>query len=122
MVSRRMNSLGFGALRRGGEVTVRGAKKTYVIQTMSGREARVKALIEEAERVQRAFFEKNFAVTHKVLIEEHREGFATGYTDNYIKVYIKDEDRRRVVNSFVNVRLIGHYHDGCLAEEAEKGR
>lgn len=84
--------------------------------------ARVKALIEEAERTERAFFEKNFAVPHKVLIEEHREGYATGYTDNYIKVYIKDEDRRLTVNRFVTVRLIGHYHDGCLAEEAEKGR
>lgn len=84
--------------------------------------ARVKALIEEAERTERAFFEKNFAVPHKVLIEEHREGYATGYTDNYIKVYIKDEDRRLAVNRFVNVQLTGHYHDGCLAEEAEKGR
>ena len=102
----------------------RGTAAAEIGDTVDGsvKSARVKALIEEAERVQRAFFEKNFAVTHKVLIEEHREGFATGYTDNYIKVYIKDEDRRRAVNSFVNVRLIGHYHDGCLAEEAEKGR
>ena len=38
-------------------------------------------------------FLKNFSAEHKVLVEERSVDFVTGYTDNYIKVYIEDKNK-----------------------------
>ena len=51
-----------------------------------------------------------------VLIEEHRDNYATGYTDNYIRVYIEDENTQLLPGTFLNVKLTDIYQDGCLAE------
>jgi len=80
---------------------------------------RLEALSEE---VAREFEEKNYGRMHSVLIEKTEDGFATGYTENYIRVYIPDAERRLQAGTFRDVRLIEHYKDGCLAETAEQGR
>jgi hypothetical protein len=48
-----------------------------------------------------------------VLIEEYLEdtGCLTGYTDNYIRVYIK-EDRVDIINEFCKVKLGEDFMDG----------
>ena len=35
------------------------------------------------------FNEKNYTAIHTVLAEEEQDGYITGYTDNYIRVYIE---------------------------------
>lgn len=66
--------------------------------------------------VARDFIRKNMLVEHTVLIEEHQAGYATGYTDNYIRVYIEDSDYVLEPGSFVTVRLEELHEDGCIAK------
>lgn len=96
---------------------------------------RIDRLIAEADDTAEAFIKKCSARTHKVLTEERvterKEGrvteFVTGYTDNYIKVYIEDADGRIPCGEFCEVRLGEIFKDGCLASivdtagSAEKG-
>jgi threonylcarbamoyladenosine tRNA methylthiotransferase MtaB len=71
-----------------------------------------------SEETARNFIEKNINASgdHTVLTEEHRDGYMTGYTGNYIKVYIKDTDEILQPGQFLKVRLIEAFRDGCLAE------
>ena len=66
--------------------------------------------------IARDFIRKNMLVEHTVLIEEHQAGYATGYTDNYIRVYIEDSDYVLEPGSFVTVRLEELHEDGCIAK------
>ena len=63
----------------------------------------------------RRFMEASSAVTHTVLTEEIRDGYMTGYTGSYIKVYIP-KDKSPAAGEFCEVRLTGPYMDGCKAE------
>ena len=49
---------------------------------------RSKVLIEAAEEVQRKVLEKCRGTVRRVLFEQEEDGMITGYTDNYIKVYV----------------------------------
>ena len=69
-----------------------------------------------ASEIAEDFVRSNMNAVHTVLIEEHRENFATGYTDNYIRVYIEDENTQLLPGTFVKVKLTDLYQDGCLAE------
>jgi len=57
------------------------------------------------------FIEKN--KTGRVLIEEMSKDFGEGYTENYIKCYVKGEFK---VGDIVNVELLKPFKDGALAE------
>ena len=50
-----------------------------------------------------------------VLIEEEIEGFYVGYTENYIKAYIKGD----YTNKILKVTLKEGYLDGVLAQIKE---
>lgn len=67
----------------------------------------------ESEAVAHRFIEENFGRTHIVLTEEIQDGFVTGYTDNYIKVYVETETPR--LGEFSRVQLTQIYKDGCKA-------
>ena len=76
------------------------------------------------EETAKAFIEANVsgrsagadsAVTHTVLIEESRGGYATGYTGNYIKTYIEDSDGRIEAGKLYKAVLTGPFRDGALA-------
>ena len=54
------------------------------------------------------------AVRTALLEEETEEGLLTGYTDNYIKVYVSGE--RELLNRFCNIRLLSEYKDGMKGE------
>ena len=84
--------------------------------TPADKTARVNELINRAENVAQEFQKRNFGVVHRVLVETFEEDYATGYTSNYIKVYIKDKERKLVSGEFVEVRLVANYKEGCLAE------
>lgn len=52
----------------------------------------------------------------KVLIEEKNGDYFEGYTENYIKCYIKADDNRIQVGDIVEVRIEKPFKDGALAE------
>ena len=55
-------------------------------------------------------------VVHTVLAEEVQDGYMTGYTGSYIKVYIEDAGSSIEPGQFYNVQLTGLFRDGCLGE------
>ena len=77
------------------------------------------AILEEAaEEVARDF---RLSITGKeqtVLIEEEEDGYMTGYTGNYIKVYIYDPERRLKTGEFVKAATADAFMDGALASLA----
>ena len=89
-------------------------------------------MVQEAgDRAAADFFERSIGDVRRVLIEERvdmndvgaearveGEAYLCGYTDNYIRVYIRiDEDKSdRYINTFVDVGLVDHFRDGMLGE------
>ncbi len=67
------------------------------------------------------FHRRNLDQTQVLLAEQHEDGMVTGYTGNYIKVYIPDPTASICVGEFYSVRLVEIYKDGCLAEVTGKG-
>ena len=76
---------------------------------------RVEKLSEAGDESSRKFFEKNLGKVRKLLVEEKTGDYYTGYTDNYIKVYVKEPLE---VNEFYDVKLTGLHEDGMTAEKA----
>ena len=76
---------------------------------------RADALEKAAGETAREFMEANFGVIHTVLTEEIQDGYMTGYTGNYIKVYI-DAGKAPDAGTFCEVRLTELFRDGCMAE------
>ena len=77
-------------------------------------------LLQEAgNRAAAGFCEKNLGRQEIVLIEEYlsRDGVVTGYTGNYIRVYIKctEEAAGELLNTFRQIRLTESFRDGCIA-------
>lgn len=68
-----------------------------------------------ADRAFEAFAEQNTGRTHRLLAEERADGYVTGYTDNYIRVYVKDEGEEIKTGGFCDVRITGMMRDGALA-------
>ena len=64
------------------------------------------------------FVEANRGTVHTVLIEEFTDDYATGYTGNYIKVYIYDPERRLKTGEFVKAATADAFMDGALASLA----
>ncbi|MGN0733140.1 MAG: tRNA (N(6)-L-threonylcarbamoyladenosine(37)-C(2))-methylthiotransferase MtaB [Emergencia sp.] len=75
---------------------------------------RSQVLIEKADDAARAFYEKCQGAVRRVLFEEAVDGMVTGYTDNYVKVYVQGNED--MLNHFYDVRLIEEYRDGMKGE------
>jgi len=76
-------------------------------------------MIVGAEQSARRFFGDNLGKRRRVLIEEYIEksGTFTGFTENYIRVYIDRSSAYSVdLNAFVDVKLKGLYKDGVKGE------
>jgi len=76
---------------------------------------RAAGLEELGGKAARAFIGANLGVEHTVLIEEYIDGYATGYTGNYIKVYIPYEEGKTAAGEFCDVVLTKTFRDGALA-------
>ena len=55
------------------------------------------------------FLQENIGKTHKVLVEEYKDGYSVGYTENYIYTYID----QKLPNGIYEVELIEKFKDGC---------
>ena len=74
-------------------------------------------LQEAGRQTSASFCMKNLGQVRTVLVEEFlpERGMLTGYTDNYIRVYIAcpEADAAEMLNTFRQVRLTEVYRDGC---------
>jgi threonylcarbamoyladenosine tRNA methylthiotransferase MtaB len=75
---------------------------------------RAELLEETAGLAADRFVKEQIGRPQRVLIEEIKGGYATGYTDNYVKVYIKDGDLE--AGCFVDAKITGFHKDDALAE------
>lgn len=64
------------------------------------------------------FVNANAGAVHTILIEESEDGYATGYTGNYIKAYIHDPDGELKAGGFVTAEITEAFRDGALARLA----
>ena len=76
---------------------------------------RAEVLESLGEKAAKAFTGANLGVTHTVLIEESCDGYATGYTGNYIKTYIEDPEGRIEAGKLYKAVLTRTFKDGALA-------
>ena len=76
-------------------------------------------LEEAADEVARGFRESILGSEHVVLVEQEEDGFMTGYTGNYIKVYISDSEKTLRPGEFCRVKLTELYREGCKALPAD---
>ena len=83
---------------------------------------RAEALEAASEKVATEFKEKNLNTNHEVLIEEIEDGYATGYTGNYIKTYISTagSEASGWPGQILTVKPLGLFRDGILAEVAHR--
>ncbi|MDD7718780.1 MAG: tRNA (N(6)-L-threonylcarbamoyladenosine(37)-C(2))-methylthiotransferase MtaB [Eubacteriaceae bacterium] len=77
---------------------------------------RSQMLIEKAEESAQLFYKRCEGATRRVLFEEYADDceMITGYTDNYIKVYVAGNEE--MLNNFYDVKLIEEYKDGMKGE------
>ncbi|MBQ6623240.1 MAG: tRNA (N(6)-L-threonylcarbamoyladenosine(37)-C(2))-methylthiotransferase MtaB [Mogibacterium sp.] len=104
----------------------KGTKGAELKGRIAGEVSKERAARLETEASETAceFNKKNFGIECRVLAEEEQDGFITGYTDNYIKVYIDfagftDDDSAPRLGEFCKVKLTENYKDGCKAVPAE---
>ena len=87
------------------------------------KKARSQMLMEAGEQACQRFLEQNRGKVRKVLLEEYKEEqrALTGYTDNYIRVYLpaeegQDSELDGLINNFRDVRLVEPFLDGMKGE------
>ena len=74
---------------------------------------RVNKLLELKNNCKNAFASSMIGKTFNVLFEEDKDGYATGYTENYLRVYLKADNLNGCMKK---VKIIKPYLDGALAE------
>ncbi len=77
------------------------------------KEARSRQAIAVAEQMRQKYQNKMLGTVVQVLFEEPEDGFFTGHTPNYVKVYVKQENLH---NQILPVKITGQFRDGLLAE------
>lgn len=82
---------------------------------------RIRRLMETAEKEREAFNRRSIGAVSKVLAERNESGYVTGYSDNYTKVYIDEDDfGEREISGFYLVKLLKTYKDGMIGEVVRK--
>ncbi len=76
------------------------------------KEDRQARLLEKKQSIKSAFISSQIGKTLNVLIEEIKDGFAVGYSENYLRVYVHNFDK---TNTIVKVCAIEPYLDGIKA-------
>lgn len=87
----------------------------YRYKDLSGdvKKARLTSLLVKKRELKSAFIEKNVGETLYFLPEEEKNGYAEGYSENYIRLYVKDGI---IGGGIEKVKLIKEYEDGAIAE------
>ena len=77
------------------------------------KEARSKAAIAVAEEMKQAYLQQLVGTTLEVLFEEPEDGYFTGHTPNYVKVYVSDPVAS---NTVAPVLIKEIFRDGVLGQ------
>ena len=83
---------------------------------------RSEKLIEKGEEVRKTFLSKETGRTRTILVEEAEGGYLTGYTENYVRAYMKcpdGADPESLIGQFIKVVMKDLYLDGMTAEPEE---
>ena len=72
---------------------------------------REKALKQLSDKFYNQFLSDNIGQTHKVLVEEYKDGYSVGYTENYIYAYTD----KKLTSGIYEVELTEKFKDGCKA-------
>ena len=78
--------------------------------------------MEKLEKLNK-ILKKDFILSNKtgeVLVEEKEGEYFVGYTKNYIKCYIKDENDENLIDKIVEVEIGQPYKEGALAKKISK--
>ena len=78
------------------------------------KEDRSRRAIKVAEEMRDAYLQAMIGTRQEVLFEEEQDGFFTGHTPNYVKVYMKGQDLH---NRIRQVIVEKSYKDGVFATE-----
>lgn len=93
-------------------------KKGTIAEKMTGDvpkdvvKKREKRLIEMSDKFYDKFLNNNIGKTHNVLVEEFKDGYSVGYTENYVYTYIPQE----LPVGIYKVKTKSRHNDGLLAE------
>lgn len=74
---------------------------------------RLNELLKMKEQSKLAFAKKMVGKTLEFLFEEFKDGYAVGYSENYLRLYIKDYSGEKQIKK---VKVIAPYLDGAIAE------
>ena len=77
------------------------------------KKARLDELIIKKQRLKSAFINAQQGKEVNVLIEEFKDGYSVGYSENYIRVYVKE---KLASGELKKVKIVGEYLDGALAK------
>lgn len=80
------------------------------------KKVRNKQLLGLGESTARKFFIENLNTYGTILFEEEEGEFLTGYTDNYIKVYLPLKKGKGLINELVTMQLLNLHGDGVLVD------
>lgn len=95
----------------------KGTKAAELKEQVDGnvKNQRSRRLMEKAEYAASLFYDKCRGACRRVLFEEKTaDGLLTGYTDNYIRVYVSGA--HSLLNQFSMVKLLEEYQDGMKGE------
>lgn len=93
-------------------------KKGTIAEKMTGDvpkdvvKKREKRLIEMSDKFYDKFLNNNIGKTHNVLVEEFKDGYSVGYTENYVYTYIP----QKLPVGIYKVKTKSRHNDGLLAE------
>ena len=73
---------------------------------------RLERLLIKKKQLKSAFIKENVGKTLEFLPEDIKDGIAEGYSENYIRLYVKDVNADEDI---VKVKLTGEYGDGATA-------
>lgn len=71
-------------------------------------------MIAAAEEIRQQFLQRQVGRTLNVLCEQYKDGFITGYTENYTPVHIRTDEPHH--NEILSVKITGVEGDACVAE------
>ena len=92
----------------------REGTKSYNLKDISSdvKKLRLDKLIKLKNRYKKEFILNNLGKTLEFIVEEYDGNYTVGYTENYIKVYLKD----KIIEGKYKVKLIAPFNDGAIVE------
>ena len=73
---------------------------------------RLDELLRKKEELKEKFIAQNLGKTLTLICEEEIDGYTVGYTENYLRVFVKGA----VLGGKVRVKILQKHQDGALAE------